>query len=114
MAGLEPGGLSIALAGSGVFVSLLPTLAEVRRASTDSTTARDVHLGVVMASAALVGAGVVMAVVEWSTAPILVTVAMSALMAGIYEVTLHTESECAAADPPATSADVGQWGRWGR
>lgn len=113
MPGLEPGGLSIALAGSGVFVSLLPTLAEVRRASTDSATARDVHMGVCMASAALVGAGVVMAAVERSAAPILVTVAISGLMATIYEVALHTEPECAA-DPPAAGTDTGQWGRWGR
>lgn len=114
MAGLEPGGLSIALAGSGVFVSLLPTLAEVRRASTDSATARDVHMGVCMASAALVGAGVVMAVAERSTAPILVTVAMSGLMAAIYEVTLRTEGECGDLPDAGPAASGGQWGRWGR
>lgn len=81
--------LVAALTGSSIFVTLLPPLAEVRRASTDSATARDVHAGVAMASAALVGAGLVIAFAEGDHKPVLICLALAGLMGGIYELTLH-------------------------
>lgn len=90
---VDPSVLMAALAGSSLYVSLLPPLSEVRRAETDSATARDVRQGIGMASAALVGAGAIIGLAERSTGPLVFTLAMAGLMGAIYEVTLRQRPE---------------------
>lgn len=93
MAELDPGTLSAAIAGMGVYVSLLPHLSDVRQAATDSATARDVRTGVCMASIALVGTGMVISFSEGNAKPLVMTTALAVLMGGIYLWTLHAEGE---------------------
>lgn len=97
--GVGTNALMAALAGSSLYVSLLPPLADVRRAARDGETARDVRQGIGMASAALVGTGVILGVAGRSLAPIGFTLAMAALMGGIYEFTLRTAGEDPWPDP---------------
>lgn len=106
--GVGANGLMAALAGSSLYVSLLPPLSEVRRAETDSATARDVRHGVAMASVALVGTGVILGVAARTVAPVGFTLAMAALMGGIYEMTLRRASEA----PPAVDPAAAPRRRW--
>lgn len=99
--GIDPNVLMATLAGSGIYVQMLPPLSEVRRASTDSATARDVRMGIGMASAALVGAGVLIGLAERNVRAVVFTVALAGLMGAIYEVTLRQPGEAAAPDMPA-------------
>lgn len=104
MASLDPASLAAILTGAGVYTSLLPHLPDVRRASTDSATARDVRVGIAMASAALVGTGAVVATMEKDSKPLVLTIALAAVMGAVYWVALKQPGEV---DPPAAP------GRWG-
>ena len=111
MEGVDPGVLSAVIAGSGMYVALMPPLADVRRASIDSATARDVRTGIAMSSAALIGSGLVIAVLEHDPKPLAMTVALAVLMGCVYEITLRQQPEPGehpAGDPPDT---VGRWQR---
>lgn len=102
MAGLEPSSLIAVLTGSSIYTAMLPPLAEVRRAQADSATARDVRCGIAMASAALIGSGLVIGVTEGSARPVALTLVLAILMGGIYEVTLrHPGEPCG---PPVTGS----------
>jgi hypothetical protein len=85
--------LTAVLAGAAVYVQLMPSLGEVRRAAGDSGTARDVRTGITMGSAALVGVGVIIALSERSWRPLWLTAGAAALLSGIYETTLRQRGE---------------------
>lgn len=108
MASLDPGALGVALTGGSIYVSMLPKISDVRRASTDSATGRDVRVGVTVASVALVGTGVIIGALERDGRPIVLTLALAAMMAAIYEVTLRTAGE---PDGPgiAPARPTGRW-----
>ncbi|MGH7743485.1 MAG: hypothetical protein ACREQ5_01505 [Candidatus Dormibacteria bacterium] len=93
MASIDPASLAAILTGSSVYVSLLPHLSDVRRASEDSATARDVRVGIGMASAALIGAGAVVSVAERDARPVMLTVALTFVMGAVYMVALKQPGE---------------------
>lgn len=88
MTNIDPATLGVVLTSSSLYVSLLPPLKEVRRASPDSETAADVHIGVGMASVVLIGSGALITYLGGDKRALYMTIAMSALMALVYEVTL--------------------------
>ena len=103
MASMDAGVLSAAVAGAGIYTAMLPPLAEVRRASTDSATARDVRTGLAMATAALVGTGAIIAMAEQDVKPLALTAALAGLMAAIYECTLRQAGEPTDTTSPGVS-----------
>lgn len=82
----------VALTGVSVYTSLMPDLSDVRKAGLDSGTARDVRNGIVVASSALVGAGLLMAVCAQDARPLGLAFGMAVLMGLCFEVTLRMES----------------------
>lgn len=89
MSSIDPATLGVVLTGSSLYVSLLPPLKDVRRASPDSETASDVHIGVGMASVVLIGSGALITYLGGDKRALWMTVAMSVLMAAVYEATLR-------------------------
>lgn len=96
MATIDPGTLGVVLTSSSLYVSLLPPLKDVRRADPDSETATDVHIGVGMASVVLIGSGVLITYLSGDRRALYMTIAMSVLMAAVYEATLRLRG---ASDP---------------
>jgi len=81
----------VGLAGASLYAQLMPSLAEVRKASTDSATARDVRTGIAVGSAALVGTGALMAMACHDARPLLLACATAFLMGALFEITLQIE-----------------------
>jgi|SRR6476646_243881 len=96
MSSIDPASLGVVLTGSSLYVSLLPPLKEVRRADPDSETASDVHIGVGMASVVLIGSGALITYLGSDRRALYMTIAMSVLMALVYEATLRLRG---ASDP---------------
>lgn len=93
MSSIDPATLGVVLTGSSLYVSLLPPLKDVRRASPDSETASDVHIGVGMASVVLIGSGALITYLGGDKRALYMTLAMSLLMALVYEATLRLRGE---------------------
>lgn len=90
---LDSGTLMVALTGVTVYQAFMPDLADIRKASTDSATARDVRNGIAVSSAALIGAGLLMACACQDARPLWLAAGMAALMGVLYEVTLQLDGE---------------------
>lgn len=83
----------VGLAGASLYAQLMPSLSEVRKASTDSATARDVRTGIAVGSAALVGTGALMSLACHDARPFWLALATAALMGALFQITLKIEGE---------------------
>lgn len=102
--------LTAVLAGAAVYVQLMPSLADVRRAGSSTATARDVRSGLIMGSAALVGVGLIISVAEREWRPLWLCGAAAALLGGIYEATLRQQGEAAGAGSlPSAAPAAGRY-----
>lgn len=83
----------VAVAGASLYAQLMPSLADVRKAPSDSETGRDVRHGIAVASTILVGTGALMAFATRDARALWLAVATAALLGGLFELTLRVEGE---------------------
>ena len=102
--------LTAALAAVAVYAQIMPSLAEVRRASADSETGMDVRNGLVVGSALLVGIGVLIAAHEHDRRPIWIMSGTAAMLALAYEGTLRRHAGPVTAEPGPAGRSLGRYG----
>jgi hypothetical protein len=90
---LDSAAAMVGLAGAALYAQLMPNLSDVRKASSDSATGRDVRNGIAVGSAALIGTGALMAFAVRDSRPFMLAIATAVLMGGLFAVTLHLEGE---------------------
>lgn len=73
----------------GIFSTLLPHLAEVRKSQGDPGTINDVRIGEAAASALVVSIGLMATSLVGSPAPVLVAIASAAVLCFMYESVLR-------------------------
>jgi hypothetical protein len=78
-----------ATTGVGVFVSLMPDLNDIRKASPDSPTASDLRYSECVASAIVFGLGVLVAYLLKSTIPFTIATITVAVLVAVYESTMR-------------------------
>lgn len=74
--------------GIGVFNTLLPPLADIRRADEFSEIAQDVRMGELAACTITLAIGVLVSVLTKRTVPIIISAIICAVMLAVYETTL--------------------------
>ena len=114
MSRLSPDSLTAVLAGAAVYVNLMPSLSDVRRAAPDTPTARDVHTGLVMGAVALVGVGGIISADERNPRALWLCGAVAALFTLVYSVTLRQAGEVTGpvAHPAGAAPGGPSSGRW--
>jgi hypothetical protein len=111
MGDIDANTLTALLAAGALYSTLMPSLAEVRRASCDGETADDVRNGYVVGGVVLVGIGAMISAHSNTPRPLHLMIGLSLLLAGAYELTLRRRG--AACAPAMAEPGPRKLGRYG-